>query len=52
MTQELFNIMKEVITNYMAVLTLDECREYALVSGLTSRNSKLRKGENYNVGLE
>lgn len=52
MTQELFNIMKEVITNYMAVLTLDECREYALKSGLTTRNSKLRKGENYNVGLE
>ena len=52
MTQELFNIMKEVITNYMAVLTLDECKEYALKSGLTTRNSKLRKGENYNVGLE
>jgi hypothetical protein len=52
MTQELFNIMKEVITNYMAVLTLDECREYALKSGLTTRNSKLRKGDNYNVGLE
>lgn len=52
MTQELFNTMKEVITNYMAVLTLDECKEYALMSGLTTRNAKLRKGENYNVGLE
>ena len=52
MTQELFNTMKEVITNYMAALTLDECKEYALKSGLTTRNSKLRKGDNYNVGLE
>lgn len=52
MTQELFNIMKEVITTYMAQLSLDECKEYALKSGLTTRNSKLRKGENYNVGLE
>ena len=52
MTHELFAIMKEVITNYMGELTVEECREYALNGGLTTRNSKLRKGENYNVGLE
>jgi len=52
MTPDLYSLTKSVVSDYMATLTLDECREYILEKGLFNRNTKLKKGENFNVGLE
>jgi len=52
MNPDLYHITKTVVQNYMATLTLDECRSYVMDKGLLNRNTKLMKGENFNVGLE
>lgn len=52
MNPDLYDLTKSVIRDTLSTLTLDECKEYAFATGLFTRNTKLLKGDNLNVGLE
>lgn len=52
MNPDLYDLTRTVVRATMETLTLDECKEYALTNGLFNRNTKLLKGDNFNVGLE
>jgi hypothetical protein len=52
MNVEQFNGIKLMIRSYMESLNLDECKAEIIAKGLLTTNSKLKKGENLNYGLE
>ena len=52
MNAEQFGLIKGMIRDYMDNLTLEECKNEIIEKGLLTSNSKLRKGENLNYGLE
>lgn len=52
MNAEQFNGIKLMIRSYMETLSLDECKAELIAKGLLTTNSKLKKGENLNYGLE
>jgi len=52
MNAEQFNGIKLMIRSYMESLSLEECKAEIIAKGLLTTNSKLKKGENLNYGLE
>jgi hypothetical protein len=52
MNVEQFNGIKSMIREYMETLDLETCKSEIIEKGLLTSNSKLKKGENLNYGLE
>ena len=52
MTEDLFYQVRELTQKLIKETTLDEAKSWALEHGIINRNSKLLKGDNFNVGVE
>jgi hypothetical protein len=52
MNTKQFNTIKKSIKAYMKSLTLDECKTELVKKGVLKQNSKTKKGEKLNFGLE
>ena len=47
-----FNTIKKMVKEYMSTLDLNECKTEFISKGLLTQNTKLKKGDNENYGLE